>query len=60
MLIPEGGGVTLKRGNIKPMFTVREIKWKEYEYGGRSSRASYCLIVNNILRTVDIGSFVYI
>ena len=51
----------LEQGNIKPMFTVREIKWGgEYEYGGRSSRASYCLIVKNILRTVDIGSFLCI
>jgi hypothetical protein len=26
---------------MKPKFTVREIKWVEYEYGGTSSRVSY-------------------
>jgi len=31
----------LKRCNVKPKFTVREIKWEEYEYEGRLSRASW-------------------
>ena len=50
----------MKRGNMKPRFTVGEIKREEYEYGGKSSRACYRLIVKNILRTVDIGNFLCI
>ena len=34
MVVPEGDGGALKGGNIKPKFTVKEIKWVEYEYGG--------------------------
>jgi hypothetical protein len=40
-----------------PNFTVEDIKWVEYEYGGRPSVASYGLIVKNNMRSVDIGSF---